>query len=75
MTVQADKQEELVGLLRRHASVEGPQKTSLDNLFVFRASEPLVRSPTVHEPLIVIAGQGRTAGARSMPRASSTSCS
>jgi AraC-like DNA-binding protein len=54
-----DRQEELVALLRRHASQEGMRKTRLDNLYVYKASEPLVRSPAVYEPLIVIAGQGR----------------
>jgi AraC-like DNA-binding protein len=59
MKDKGDHRERLANLLGELAVEEGMQRTLVDGVDVFRASEPVPRAPIVYQPRILIVGQGR----------------
>src|ERR1700754_111898 len=55
-------QRQLVALLERLAPTEGYNLTALDSVRLLRSNRPLLRTPVLYEPGIVIVGQGRKRG-------------
>jgi AraC-like DNA-binding protein len=56
---RGDHRERLASLLDEVAVEEGMQRTLVEGVEVFRASEPVPRAPIVYQPRILIVGQGR----------------
>lgn len=59
MNYSEEKLIEFKYLLQEHALQEGLRDTSINSLITFRASAPFRKSPTIYEPAIIIAGQGK----------------
>ncbi|RME76377.1 MAG: AraC family transcriptional regulator [Chloroflexi bacterium] len=59
MEDRSRKISELISLLERHAVREGLNSTSIDNLFLGRATQPDPLQPQIYPPSIVIGAQGR----------------
>src|SRR4051794_17474695 len=59
MTSKGGYQEQLASLLGELAVGEGMQRTAVEGVELFRASEPVPRAPIVYQPRILIVGQGR----------------
>jgi AraC-like DNA-binding protein len=59
MNEQGDQRERLAGLLGEIAVGEGMQRTLIEGVEVFRATESVPRAPIVYQPRILIVGQGR----------------
>src|SRR3954451_21939785 len=59
MNAQGDHRERLASLLGEIAVEEGMQRTLVEGVEVFRASESVPRAPIVYLPRILIVGQGR----------------
>src|SRR3954466_3117283 len=59
MTAQGDHRERLASLLGEIAAEEGMQRTPIEGVEVFRATESVPRAPIVYLPRILIVGQGR----------------
>src|SRR3954451_9650971 len=59
MSDQGDHCERLASLLGEVAVEEGMQRTPVEGVEVFRASESVPRAPIVYQPRILIVGQGR----------------
>ena len=55
-------QQRMVALLRALAPQEGYNLTALAGVRLLRSNRPLVRTPVLYEPGIVIVGQGRKRG-------------
>ena len=58
MTMQQSKLKEFVRLLEQHAPNEGTNPTILDNVGLWRRSQPMERTPFMYEPVILMMGQG-----------------
>lgn len=58
MAIQQAKLDEFIRLLARHTPNEGVNMTILDNVGLFRMSQPMERTPIVYEPAIFMMGQG-----------------
>lgn len=58
MTIQESKLKEFVRLLEQHAPNEGTNSTVLDNVGLWRRSQPMKRTPFMYEPVILMMGQG-----------------
>jgi hypothetical protein len=59
MNEQGDQRERLARLLGEIAVGEGMQRTLIEGVEVFRATESVPRAPIVYQPRILIVGQGR----------------
>src|SRR3954466_10704247 len=59
MTAQGDHRVRLASLLGEIAVEEGMQRTLIEGVEVFRATESVPRAPIVYLPRILIVGQGR----------------
>ena len=59
MNGQGDHRGRLASLLGEIAVEEGMQRTLIEGVEVFRASESVPRAPIVYQPRILIVGQGR----------------
>src|SRR4051812_27445801 len=59
MNEQGDQRERLARLLGEIAVGEGMQRTVIEGVEVFRATESVPRAPIVYQPRILIVGQGR----------------
>ena len=60
MNEQENKLGKLVSLLEQHAPAEGIHETRLkDDVITFRMSTTYAKTPTAHEPALVIIGQGK----------------
>ncbi|NJM06578.1 AraC family transcriptional regulator [Candidatus Gracilibacteria bacterium] len=58
MAIQQAKMDEFIRLLARHTPNEGVNTTILDNMGLFRMSQPMERTPILYEPAIFMLGQG-----------------
>lgn len=58
MAIQQAKMDEFIQLLARHAPHEGANLTVLNNVGLFRMSQPMERTPILYEPAIFMMGQG-----------------
>ncbi len=58
MAIQQAKMDEFVRLLARHTPHEGVNMTVLDNVGLWRRSQPMERTPILYEPAILMMGQG-----------------
>lgn len=54
--------QQFIALLERLAPVEGYNLTALDDVRLLRSNRPLLRTPVLYEPGIVIVAQGRKRG-------------
>ena len=59
MEERSHKLSELVSLLERHTTQDGLNPTSIDHLFMGRATQPAPYEPQVYPPSIIIGAQGR----------------
>ena len=59
MEDRSHKMSEFISLLEQHATQEGLNPTSINNLFVGRSTQPDPYQPQVYPPAIVIGAQGR----------------
>ncbi len=59
MEERSHKMSEFINLLERHATQDGLNPTSVNNLFVGRSTQPYPHQPEVYPPAIVIGAQGR----------------
>src|SRR6187397_1307281 len=59
MTSKGGHREQIASLLGELAVGEGMQRTAVEGVEVFRASEPVPRAAIVYQPRILIVGQGR----------------
>src|SRR3954453_18745879 len=59
MSDQGDHRKRLASLLGEVAVGEGMQRTLVEGVEVFRASDSVPRAPIVYQPRILIVGQGR----------------
>lgn len=58
MAIQQANMDEFVRLLARHTPDEGINRTILDNVGLWRRSQPMERTPILYEPAILMMGQG-----------------
>lgn len=61
-TIAASRQARMVDLIDRLAPDEGYTQSLLDGVTLMRSNHPLVRTPALYEPSIVIVAQGRKRG-------------
>jgi len=59
MEDRSHKMSEFISLLEQHATQDGLNSTSVNNLFVGRSTQPDPRQPQVYPPAIIMAAQGR----------------
>lgn len=58
MSIQQAKMDEFIRLLAQHTPNEGVNRTLLDNVGLWRRSQPMERTPILYEPAILMMGQG-----------------
>ncbi len=58
MTIQQAKMDEFIRLLTRYTPDEGVNRSILDNVGLWRRSQPMERTPILYEPAILMIGQG-----------------